>query len=320
MVNSGFNLTDVIKSISRHIKFILIISLLAAIGGAVFYFISPKKYEAKTEFILRNPLYGDRNNLYNYDTKFLDYFASEDDVNRVILFSGSDLVQNKVIKSLNLYSAYKIDTSNPKEMQQLLKKFDKSLNVMRTEYRDLTLSYTDVNQERAALIANECVNVLEETVSSFYKEMRMGIQESITEKLHEEDSTINSLTDTLARLRETYHIYDIISPSRHNLINGSMKESKQKDYGKAIELIQNFESIKDEIVADRAVKTTLANQYSTGINKNHFPLIKVITYAKTPATQKGLGAFATIIVCAFLGLFFSTVMVLIKDSVIYLNK
>jgi uncharacterized protein involved in exopolysaccharide biosynthesis len=259
-------------------------------------------------------LYGDRNNLYNYDTKFIDYFANEDDIDRLILMSEAEIVQSKVIKNLHLAEAYNIDASNRKGEQQLERKFSKNFNITRTEYKDLVLSYVDVDAERAATVANECVRVLEQTFSDYYKDMRKGMYESIAEKIHDEDSTINLLTDSLAALRAQYGIYDIISPSRNNLMLSSMKENGKKDFGRGVELIQNVESLKDELVSDRAKQLTLVNQYKTGIRTEQMPMIKVVTVAKNPVSPKGIGGLYTLLASAFLGFFFSAMLMLLVDN------
>ena len=318
MASSIYTLDDIRASIRKHRGTIITLTLISAVLGAVVYVATPKRYEAKTDFLIRNPLYNDRNYLYNYDTKFLDYFGNEDDANRVIMFSGSDLVQQQVIRNMNLAKAYKLDTTIPKQELQLERKFDKNLNIMRTDTKDLILSYTDTDPKRAADVANETVLVLEQAYEDFYGDMRKGMYQTIRNKIVEEDSMINAMTDTLAKLRDKYGIYDIISPARHNLMNGAMKENFHKDYGRGIELVQNIESLKDEMVADRAVKTTLANQYTSSFtsdkNKVKMPILKVITVAKPPVNPKGLGGMLTVVVCAFLGFFFGTVFILISDS------
>ncbi len=313
MSNSGLNLTDVVKSFRKHRGLILGITIASAIAGAIFYLAGPKKFEGKTEFVIRNPLYGDRNSLYNYETKFLDYFGNEDDIDRIILLTGSDLVQSKVIKNMHLAEAYGIDASNRKGEQQLERKFSKNLNIIRTEYKDVVLSYVDTDPERSAKVANECVTVLEEVFGNYYRDMRRNMYQSIVEKIHEEDSMINAYTDTLSLMREKYGIYDIVSPSRYNLMLGSIKDNGKKDFAKGLEQIQNIESLKDEIVADRAKQTTIVNQFKTGMRPDQLPFLKVITEAKNPISPKGIGGMYTVLACMFLGFFFTTMLASIAD-------
>jgi uncharacterized protein involved in exopolysaccharide biosynthesis len=313
MTDSGLKLTDVVESILKHKKLVVAITVISAVAGAIFHLVAPKKYEAKTEFIIRNPLYGDRNSLYNYDTKFIDYFGNEDDADRVMIMAGSDLVQKTVIKNMGLAEAYNLNPQEPKAMEQLDRRFNKNFNIMRTEYKDVVLSYIDTDPKRAADVANECVRVLESTYSGYYRDMRVSMYGSIVEKMKEEDSSIDALTDTLSNLREQYGIYDIISPSRYNLMLGAMKDNGHKNYGRAVELIQNFESLKDELVSNRAKQSTLVNQFTTGNKVEELPLIKVVTPAKVPISPKGLGGLYTMIACALLGLFFCSMTVAFAD-------
>lgn len=312
MSSSGLRLTDVVDSVRKHKSLIAVITVVSAIAGALFYLAGPKKYEAKTEFVVRNPLYGDRNNLYNYETKFIDYFANEDDVDRVMLMAGSDLVQSQVIKNMHLAEAYFLDPSTRKGEQQLERRFAKNFNITRTEYKDLVLSYIDTDPDRAAKVANECIKVLESTYSGFYRDMRVGMYESINAKIRDEDSVIQYLTDTLIRLRTMYGIYDIISPSRYNLMLGAMKGTGSKS-AEGIEMVQNYESLKDQLVSDRAKQTTLVNQFKTGNNDNQLPMLKVVTVAKDPVSPKGIGGMYTVLACMILGFFFSTMLMSFVD-------
>lgn len=314
MSDQGLRITDVIRSMRKHKTVILFISFAAAVGGAVFYLAGPKKYEAKTEFVVKNPMYADRNFIYNSDTKLIDYFANEDDIDRVMMMAEADIVQGKVIKNKGLAAAYAIDVSNRKGEEQLSRKFSKNFNITRTEYKSLILSYVDVSSERAADVANECVNVLESAYNEYYKEMRRGMFASLMDKVKEEDSLVNLLTDSLVKVRDEYRIYDIVNPARYNLMQSGMKENGNKNYGRGIEIIQNLESIKDELVTNRARQTTLIHQYQTGNKADQLPILKVVTVAKPPVSPKGIGGMYMVMACAFMGFFFSTVLMVFVDS------
>ena len=136
MSDQGLRITDVVESIRKHRVMILIISFAAAVAGAVFHLAGPKKFEGRTEFVLRNAMYADRNYIYNTDTKLLDYFANEDDIDRAMMMVEADIVQWKVIQNMNLAKAYGLDISSRKGAQQLGRKFSKNFNITRTEFAD----------------------------------------------------------------------------------------------------------------------------------------------------------------------------------------
>jgi len=304
------NISSLFDILYRRRKLIVYTTVAAIVAGLLLYFIKPKKYEAELIFILKNPLYSDRNYLYNNETKFIDYFANDDDVDRLITMARSDSVQNKVINAFKLAEAYDYDSASPKQFLKLRKFFNKNLNVYRTESKNVVLTYTDKDPARAIKVASMCLDESERTLHSFYIGMRRSMYESIVSKIKEEDSTIHVLTDTLSKLRARYGIYDIISPARYNIMLSAFKDNGKPDYALGIEEIQNVESVKDELVADRAKHITLANQYTTGTSLTDMPFTYVVNRSRLPLKPKGMSLATILLACAFAGLFFSALYVL----------
>ena len=110
-------------------------------------------------------------------------------------------------------------------------------------------------------------------------------------------------------MRDRYGIYSLISPARQNLIYGEMKGGG-KGYGRGIEEIQNIEAIKDQLVADRAHYISNLNEFSASSN-NALTFLKLISRAVPPVSPTGASATIILAIAAFLGLFFSTVYVLL---------
>jgi capsular polysaccharide biosynthesis protein len=317
MTTTNLSMVDVVASIRKHRRLITFITIAAVVSGAFFYSFTQKKYTAKTEFLLRNPMYGDHTVLYNnanYDNKLNDYFANEEDLNKIILLAGTDIVQQRVINNMKLVEAFKVDTSDPKQELRLERMFDNSLKVIRTEYRDMILTYTDTDPKRAVAIANECVKVLDDTYSDYFREMRKGMYGSILYKIHDEDSAISALTDTLVAVRDRYGIYS----SRYNFTLSSMKDNSDKKIGNGVEQIDNIELAKAELVTDRAQQRVLINHYKTGLADDQLPMIKVVTPAKIPKYPGLMDGLIIIFTCGALGFLFSTLALLFSDS--YLVK
>lgn len=310
----SYSLFHIFRKLYHRRRFILFVTIASILAGVIFKVIKPAKYVAKTVFVLKNPLYADRNFLYNNETKFIDYFASEDDIDKFMLMAESDSVQNYIIDAMDLGKAYKYDLSKPENAEALKKEFASNLSIVRTDKKSLTLSYTDKNEERAVKIANLTVEVLERSLRSFYNEIRASMYQSIANKIHEEDSTIISLTDTLTLLREKYGIYDVISPSRYNImLTAGMKPEGRPDFARGVEVVQNYESVKDQLVADRSRHISLVNQYTTGTKMNELPLTKVIIKAKLPLKKSGTRLLLVIVAAGFAGAFFSILYLLFID-------
>jgi hypothetical protein len=222
----------------------------------------------------------------------------------------ADSVQDEMIREMRLAEAYEVDMSKPAEVKALKKNFSSRVNLYRTESKVAVLSYTDKDEQRAAAVAFRAVELLEQQLRGFYNEMRRSIHATIAGRIREEDSTINALTDSLAILREQYGIYDIISPARYNIMLSAMKDNGKPGFARGIELVQNVESLKDQIVSDRAKHVTLAGQYATGTKMNELPITRILKAEKPPFKKDGPGLFTTLAGCGIAGFFFGLLYVL----------
>lgn len=308
MTTPRFDLVDITQTIRQRRRFILIVTILTVLVGILFTFVRKNKYKAEAEFFLSNPLYADRNYLFrSHDMHFVDFFAGDDDIDKIIVTAESDLVRDKVIQNLNLAAAYKINMDDPGERGKLKGMYEKRFKIKRSEYRHLMLTYTDTDPKRAADVLNEHIRVTEETYRQYYNTIKGYAYNSIKDKIHEMDSSISSLTDTLASLRDEHRIYDIISPSRA-MVDGSVGNGAT---GFGVEQIQNISSIKDQLVIDRAKYISLLNEFSTGTKDGELKFIQVTNVATPPNDPEGLGLILTVIACALLGFFFSALYVLL---------
>lgn len=310
MSTPRFDLVDVVQTLRRRFGLIVIITIVTALLGALSYFFGKKEYKAKASFLMANPVYTDRNNIFqDRQIQFVDYFAGDNDVDRLVTLAESDTVRFLVAERLNLAQAYALDVSKPKEAEKLKNIVKDNLKVDRSEYNNLDISYVDTDPARAAAVVNATVKAIEELFRDYYVSQRMENIRALDNKIVEMDSTINSLTDSLAGIRDEYKIYDLISPSRQNAV--MRPGAGGPGYGRAIEVVQNFEAIKDQLVSDRAMYTSLRHQYATTIDTKNMALLHMLYTARVPVKPKPPGLILTTIGAAFLGFFFAAIYVLI---------
>lgn len=313
MSTPRFDLVDIVQTLQKKGRYILIVTLLAGVVGTIIYLVSPKQYQARSEFFVSNPQYGDRSNVFrNVETQFISYFGDEDDIDRVMAIAKSELVRHKVLEKQDLAKVYGLDTGKKADMVRLTDRFKKNFDFKRTEYQNMEVSYTDTDPQIAANVTNEAVGVIEQVYRGYYNTIKENITESLESKIKETDSAIAQMTDTLSRLRDKYNIYDIISPSRETMISGTIKSNGVSGFGKAIEEIQNIEATKDQLVKDRASYVSLINEFTTGTKMNEMPLLHVITSAAPPTQPKGLGLVLTVVASLLIGFLFSCIWVLFR--------
>lgn len=305
-----FDLIDIVQTLQKRIRYILIISLIAAVLAAVLYLVRAKKYKSTATFFVSNPLYVDRTNLFRTEhSQFIDYFGSENDMDKIVAIANSDSLARRVIIEQNLGEAYKLDASKPDEMAQLVDIFHSKYEAKRTENSTMEVSYTDKDAARTSNTANAIAKGISELFGSYYSNIRSHIELSLQNKIRETDSAIVKMTDTLAGLRERYGIYDIISPSRKNMITGSLK-STGPGFGRAMEDIQTIESTKDQLVMNRAEFMTVINEFNTS-RSGDMPLVQTLNKAYQPYKSKDFGLLGTIVVAFIVALLFSSLWVLL---------
>ncbi len=318
MAIPSFDLIDIIRTIQKRKHFIIIITVLCVALGGLFLVIKKKKYKAEARFLVNNPHYGDRNTLFrSFETRYVDFFGGDDELDKVTAFANSDTVRDRIIRNCQFQDVYKQDINDPKGHAQLMNIFNKGFNLKRSEYKDIEVSFTAYDPQTAANVANMTVQVIEETYRHYYTTMKKNLYNSIYQKKGQLDSAIIALTDTLAEMRDKYGIYSIISPARQGVMNSDVKGGG-KGFGKAIEEIQNVESVKDQLVSDRAHYISNLNEFATSEN-DAIDLLKLITRALPPTSTSGPSVSMVLLVAGFLGLFFSTIYVLMMEYFRRLN-
>ncbi len=308
-----FDLVDIVKALYQKRRLLILISLLAAGLGAVGYFLRKDKYRAKSEVIVANPIFADRNYFFRTNTdRYIDYFAGEDDIDRVMAIGNSDRVRDKVIEALNLYQHYGLNSDKQADQMKMMGIWKQNFKLVRTEYKNVEVMFTDGDPKMAAEVVNKMVSAIEEEYRGFYLEIKNQLFNSLNIKLQQADSAIALLTDSLIRLRDEYGIYDLISPARTNVLVGSIKSGGQKQFGRGVEEIQNLSAIKDRWVIDRSNYLSLMNEFSTGTQPDALSFVKIITPAVPPLKPTGLSLILTVIGSALLAFFVTALLILLN--------
>lgn len=276
-----FDLIDVVRTLRRRIGFILIFTVVAAAVGAAAYFLQEKQYKATSEFFVSNPNYTDRSNLFRTDqAQFINYFGTEDDIDKVMAISNSEVLKARVIQNTGLAAIYKLDMKNAADANRLFALFKKHYDAKRTEYQNMEVSYTDADPKVAAYVTNEAVKEIEHMYSGYYGTLRDHVSATLTAKIAETDS---ELIATSAAAEAATSNVDRMK------LNAAL----------------------EQLIKDRSKYLSLQGEFSTGTKLGELPLINVITQAAPPTTPKGLGAPLTILAAALVGAAFAALWVLL---------
>jgi capsular polysaccharide biosynthesis protein len=310
MSTPRFDLVDIVQTLRKRFAFIMIVTFVAAVIGVAFHYLGKKEFAAKAEFFVSNPLLTDRNTIYGGADSRIDYFGDEDDVDRVLALAESDTVIMKVLLESGLAHEMDKDLIDARNIFEMKEYYRRHFEITRTEYTLVEVSFTDKDPIRAARITNIIVSTIEQAYRSFYNTRRTNIFASLTKKYTEQDSMINVFTDTLAKIRDRTGIYDLVSPNRNNIINGTINPRGSAS-GKDIEVIQNIEALKDGMVIDQSRIASLLQQFTTGTGAQQLEMFQVISRARQPIVPKGLTGMMTLIASCMIGFFFSVFFILI---------
>lgn len=296
MSNPRFDLVDIIQTLRKHSKLLLIATIISAMLGGLFYVFGKKNYKAEADFIISNPLYADRNNLFrNRDTRFVDYFGGDDDLDRVLVIASSDTLRNAVAEKLNLWDTYKLDRTKPEDRLKMKEIFKDKYKMERTEYTTGKVYFEDTDPARAAAVVNLSMELSENIFRSYYLKMKNNVANSMKESIAAIDNRIAEITGEQVALGK------MMSP-------GLSQEEMIKLQTHATEIAV----LKEQLIKDKANNITILNELLTGVDtsdRNRY--IQVITPATPPEKPAGIGMVLTVIGAAFFGFFFVAIYLLI---------
>lgn len=310
MKTPTFDLVEIIKVIQRNIKMILGISISVAIIGAIAYKLKAKSYKAETEVYMTNPLFGDRLNMLRRsvgDSRLANYFGTEGDVDRGMTMIESKDVEDSVITYCGLYGAYEFDYGNPKDRAKMSNLFRDKFKAKRTENATIICSYEDTDPVRAAKVVDAIVKIADFRFRGYLANIKNNNVKEINKKVAKLDRDIEIFTDSMIALRKKHQIYDLLNPSRQNLLVGAMSPIGKIDAAEGIEIIQNVESIKDQLVMSRSEQIATAYELESS-NLDEVSILHYVSTPFPPNKPSGLGFILTTIASGLAALFFSILL------------
>lgn len=305
-----FDLVEIVKVVQRNFKLILGITFVTALLGGITYKMKHKVYKANAEVYMLNPLYGDRNHILRRsagDMRFVDYFGTEGDVDKVMTMIESKDVEDSVITLCGLYGAYVMDYGNPRDRAAMSDRYRKSFESKRTENASIMCSFSDEDAVRSAKVLDAIVKVTDSKFRNYLAVVKNNAKDRASKKVATLDQQINTYTDSLIALRKQYQIYDIISPTRQNVLINSMSAAGKVNPAEGVEMIQNIESIKDQLVISRAELMATVNELNT-TNEDELEVLHYVSTPTPPNKASGLGTILTVFACGFAAFFFSVLL------------
>jgi tyrosine-protein kinase Etk/Wzc len=203
------NLLGVIETILKWKKPILRVILIATLGTAAIAFLFlPNYYKSTTTFYVASPDLFKPEQVFGTSNKDMDYYGSENDVDRVLTIAQSGELSDFLIKKFDLYKRYEIDTSKEDAPYKVREQLDKLLEIKKTKLNAVELSIEDRDKKITADMANTAREKIDEIAQRLIRETQLKLIQAYESSFIEKEKTLLGMGDTLARLRQNYGVID----------------------------------------------------------------------------------------------------------------
>ena len=234
-MNNYFDNTSMIQTIFKWKWHIVIITLVAAVLGAIF---------SGSKFI--TPLY--KSDATVYPTHIEEY-SDETITEQMLQIMQSQEIMDSVVEKFGLLKHYKIDKSYKYWKTALIGEYRSNVSISRTPYDAVTIKVYDSDPEIACAMVYEIVNQYNRIIERITKNQRGEQAMMFKSTLEDNEVFLDSLRERLITIGTEYGIVDVQSQAREitraYLNNGKsdkVKELKEnlENYGPEVNIINNL--------------------------------------------------------------------------------
>jgi len=207
MESKPTNLLSLITILFQWRKPILSFTIFIGIATALITLFLPDFYAAEAKFLAISPEQSRPENLFG-GSEQIRYYGGEEDIDRLLIISESNVLIDQMVDSFNLYEHYHINPSLPKSHYRVRKKFSTYYTVEKTDRDAISLVIEDKNSALAAKMVQYAGFLIDEKAKKLikdgYSKMIHSLQTGIAEKQFE----IQILSDSLSKTRKKYNLFN----------------------------------------------------------------------------------------------------------------
>ncbi len=203
------NLLSVIGTLFRYRRPILWATFLTALGSMLLTVLFlDNMYKATTSFY---PLSADvfkPEQMFGTSTKDMEYFGTENDVDRLLTIGQSGDMYNFLIKKFDLYKHYKIDTSSERAPIKVREALERLYSVQKTKTNSIEVSVEDKDRVLAAEMANAARDKIDEIAQRIVREVQLNQIKGFEASFLQKEKIMGVVGDTLSMMRVRYGVID----------------------------------------------------------------------------------------------------------------
>lgn len=241
-MDNYFDNTSLLKVINKWKKHIIIITIAAAVIGAVFsgsYFITP--------------MYKSEATLYPSN---VSAYSDETFTEQMLQIMQSNQIMDSVINDFDLMKHYKIEKDYKYWKTALIGEYRDNVSISRTPYDAVLVKVMDKDPEIACAMVKDIIRLYDKKVGTLHKIKRLEAVNMMKSQLVKKEQYIDSLRN---RLNEISTKYGVISVSEQvkELTKGMVSGKYKND-----ELMKNLEKYGTEFNSTFTLFSAESNSYT----------------------------------------------------------
>lgn len=199
-MNNYFDNTPIIKVFIKWKWHLAIITLVAAIAGAVF---------SSSTFI--TPMYKSEAVLYPSNVAA---YSDETFTEQMLQIMQSNEIMDSVVEKFDLMKHYKIDKGYKYWKTALIGEYRDNVRISRTPYDAVLIKVMDKDPEIACAMVKEIIRLYDYKVGTMHKIKRYETVQMYKRQLKEKQQFIDSLKTRMAEISTNYGVVEYESQSR----------------------------------------------------------------------------------------------------------
>lgn len=211
IMDNNLSLIGVLQTLFKWRKQIIRVCLIAGIGTAVISLFLPNYYRSTTIFLVASPDQAKPELIFGKSEYGPQYYGNEDDMDRVLTIAESSELVTFIVDSFHLYQHYNIDSTGRKAPFKVRETFLDLYEVKKTKLGAVELSVEDKDPAIAALIATAARERINEINLQIIKAGQQKSIVTLRNDIAEKEKQLKILGDTLAILRRSYGIYNVVA-------------------------------------------------------------------------------------------------------------
>ena len=217
-MDNNFNNLSLVQLILKWKWHIIIITVAAAICGAVF---------SSSAFI--TPLY--KSEAVAYPANITPY-SEESETEQMLQIINSQSIMDSIIEKYDLWTDYKIDKNYKYGKTYMINEYHSKIKVSKTPYEAVSITVSDKDPFVACNIAKDILNFYDKKVYNLHNQKVSEVLALYERMLNHKQHDIDSLKQKMSEIGTQYGITDFSAQSREvtrGFINGSNKAADLKD-------------------------------------------------------------------------------------------